>query len=307
MTESHVFPTSPLRGLLLREWLQQRTGWLLVLLAPSALLLALALFGHVNVSLHGDDGGPAMAASSAALITTASVLGGMMVLGLGLSLLVAFLQAGGLARRDVQDRSIEFWRALPVPDALALAAPLLAHLVLVPLAGMVAGLLGGLLVSAATVAHADGLGAWLALPWGVLLTAALALALRLAAGLLLALLWLSPLLLAVMVASAWLKRWGVPVLALLLGVVGPLLSKIYGVTVIGDSLRYLLTQAIYGVVNPGPDPAGPLDNLLRALPQLALTDLGESLARLAQPQLAAVLLASAALFGLLLWRRQRTG
>jgi ABC-2 type transport system permease protein len=298
----------PLLGLLHREWLQQRLGWTLLLLLPTVGLLLLAAFSHLDIDIHNDAGEAELKVSSAALLSTAGVMAAMMVLGLGLALAMALLQAGGLARRDVQDRSIEFWRALPVSDSLAVAAPLLAHLVLMPLAAMLAGLAGALLVSAVAVGRADGVTAWLALPWGLLLPAALVLALRLAAGLLLALLWLSPLVLLVMVASAWLKRWGVPALALALGLGGLVLDKVYGIRVVGRTIGYLLNEALQSMVNTGQHPGVPdLDRLLQQLPWLALQDFGQSLARLAQPGLLAVLAASALSFWLLVWRRTRPG
>ncbi|OYU68341.1 MAG: hypothetical protein CFE45_43270, partial [Burkholderiales bacterium PBB5] len=178
-----------LRGLLQREWLQQRRGWTFFLLTPSLLVLLLAAFGQVQMDVHNDAGDPELQVSSQALLLTAGLIGGLMLAGLVLALALALLQASGLARRDAQDRSIEFWRSLPVADSLALAAPLLAQLLLLPLAALAVDAVGGLLASAVAVGRTDGLVAWLSLPWGTLALAAVALGLRLALGLVLALLW----------------------------------------------------------------------------------------------------------------------
>jgi ABC-2 type transport system permease protein len=106
--------------------------------------------------------------------------------------------------------------------------------------------------------------------------------------------------LLVMVASAWLKRWGVPALALALGLGGLVLDKVYGIRVVGRTIGYLLNEALQSMVNTGQHPGVPdLDRLLQQLPWLALQDFGQSLARLAQPGLLAVLAASALSFWLL--------
>lgn len=298
-----------LRGLLQREWLQQRRGWTFFLLTPSLLVLLLAAFGQVQMDVHNDAGDPELQVSSQALLLTAGLIGGLMLAGLVLALALALLQASGLARRDAQDRSIEFWRSLPVADSLALAAPLLAQLLLLPLAALAVDAVGGLLASAVAVGRTDGLVAWLSLPWGALALAAVSLGLRLALGLVLALLWLSPLLMAAMVASAWLKRWGLPLLILLLSAGHPLLAKFYGITVIGRTTGFLAQEAGRAFFANPPTLRGvpSLDGLLADLPRLALLDAGGALARLAQPALLAVLAVSALGFAALLWRRQRAG
>jgi len=298
-----------LRGLLQREWLQQRRGWTFFLLAPSLLVLLLAVFGQVQMDVHNDAGEPELLVSSQALLLTAGLIGGLMLAGLVLASALSLLQASGLARRDVQDRSIEFWRALPVADSLALTAPLLAQLLLLPLAALVVDAAGGVLASAVAVGRTDGLVAWLGLPWGTLALAAVALGLRLALGLVLALLWLSPLLMAAMAVSAWLKRWGLPLLILLLSAGHPLLAKFYGITVIGRTADFLVQEAGHAFLAKPPVLRGlpSLDGLLADLPRLALLDAGAALARLAQPALLLVLATSAVGFALLLWRRQRAG
>ncbi|MFS9605847.1 hypothetical protein, partial [Klebsiella pneumoniae] len=58
--------------------------------------------------------------------------------GYGVCLLVALFQLPGLARRDMQDRSIEFWLSLPGRSSESVAATVLAHGWLAPLGGAVA-------------------------------------------------------------------------------------------------------------------------------------------------------------------------
>jgi ABC-2 type transport system permease protein len=304
-------------SLLQREWMQHRLGWIIMLAAPFAVTAILAVFGAVSFDFsnhgNGDDGTVVEKVPSALILACASV-GAMVSLTLAVACLFALFQAPGLARRDTQDRSIEFWLSLPQGHAQSLSATLLAHLLLVPWAALVAGLAGGLVVSLLVVAKAWSLAAWATLPWGVMLAAAVMMTLRLALGLALALLWLSPLILLTMAASAWLKRWGVPLVACVLVIGGLVLEKLYGITFIGDALRTIgenAGRALFFadrsgaqhrlVVNPGDD----LLPYLREVPSWVIGDIGSALQQLATPAFVAALAVAALGFALLVLRRQR--
>ena len=170
--------------------------------------------------------------------------------------------------------------------------------------------MGGLLASPLLAVQLWGLGEWAAMPWGLLLLTVISMALRVAFGLVLALLWLSPLVLGTMAASDWLKRWGVPAVALTLGVGHGLLSKLYGLTFVGDTLRYLFIQAARAVIATADDGKEikhleEIDALLPSLPAWFAQDAGQAVLALATPGFAAALAAGALMFGLLVLRRQR--
>ena len=297
------------KTLLLREWMQHQRGWLVLLALPLLLVLGLGLFGDIQVDLP--TGADAMPPLGVAMMTIIGAGG----LALVLAWAAALLQAPGLARRDVQDRSIEFWLSLPISHAQGVGAPLLMHLVLWPWIALLVGLGTGALGSLLTVAKAYGPGTWFTLPWGTLLPAVVLLALRLMLGTLLATLWLSPLILGTMAASAWLKRWGLPVVVG--GIVGGglLLERLYGITWIWDTLRLLGTRASQALMVADRSGDGPhgfviehgdeIAGALSAMPGWLLHDAGQALLLLASPAFAAALAAGALAFGALWLRRSR--
>lgn len=296
--------------LLHREWLQHKFGWIVAVAVP--LTLALLLLGVSQMHMTFNDAEaeiqfrqlPALVLALGAMIAVALLT----FIGAWFS---ALLQAAGLARRDHQDRSIEFWLSLPIGHVPSVAAPLLAHLLLFPAAALLVGVLGGQLIALLLVAKFAGIGAWIGLPWGSLLLVVVSVTARLMLGLVLATLWLSPLILATMAASAWLKRWGLPALVGGVIVLGNVLDKVYGNPVVWDLIRGLFARAGQAMIHahdpaalgvrPDGDPAAALAHL----PGWLWTDAGKAVAALADPLLALVLLASAGCFALLVLRRQR--
>lgn len=293
-------------SLLLREWLQHRRAWTLLVALPPLLLAAVLAFSSVELNLQADVSTkvsqlPPLGVALLTVVATAALC-------TLLAWVSVLIQAPGLARRDLGDRSIEFWRSLPVGHAQALASPLLAHLVLFPLAALGAGLLCGLVLSALTVARFHGLQGWLSLPWAGLLGAVLAVGLRFALGLVLATLWLSPLIALVMAASAWLRRWGLPAVVAGVAVLGNVLDKVYGNPLVWDLGGRLLTQASRAMVSGGATlraedfAAG--DQLLASLVSWAGADAARALQALADPLLPAALAVAAGGFMLLVLRRR---
>lgn len=205
------------KTLLLREWMQHRIGWLVLALLPAAIVLPLSLFGHIQVS--GQE-----PVDLVAMVT----MGGFTLFVAGLAWVVVGFQAPGLARRDAQDRSIEFWRSLPVSDTTSVATTLCAHLVLMPLAVMGVAALASLAVAGVVVLRVFGSAGYAALDLNYLGGMYLAALPRLAAGSLLASFWAAAVLLPMMAASAWLKRWGVPALVGALWGGGMVLDKAHG-------------------------------------------------------------------------------
>lgn len=286
--------------LLLREWLQHGRRWWLIALVPLAFgLLGLSL-GHVQV---GGDASPV-----ATLLITATVYTALLS---GVGWLVAYIQSGGLARRDWQDRSIEFWRSLPVSDAAAVGATVLMNLVLLPLLLMVLAIPSGLLAAAVLVGRGLGWSVLAGLPWTDAVGPLLAGALRMVLGSLLASFWIAPVALLSMAAAAWLKRWGVPMLWVVWGVGGTILAKGYGLPQLlqtaqtfglrlGSALLPLRDQpAALAAALDGPQPD------VTSLPGLLAQDALLRLQELASGWALLALALSVLGFALLVWRRQR--
>lgn len=297
--------------LLQREWMQHRFGWLVVLFAPLVLVILAGLFTELGVQVELD-GETVIRRTPEAVLQTLGAIGGMAAVTLGIAWLTVLFQAPGLARRDTQDRSIEFWLSLPIGHVPSLGATLLAHLLLLPIAALAVGALGGLAVSMLVVVKTWGFGAWLGLPWGTLLLGFVAMLLRLACGVVLATLWLSPLILLTMAASAWLKRWGVPAVAAVIGLGGLALDKLYGTKIVWRVLQSLgehASKALFMVDRDGGsmkiENVEQLRPVLQGLPGWALGDLGAALAGLASPAFVGALAVGIAGFALLVLRRQR--
>jgi hypothetical protein len=274
------------RSLLLREWMQHRTGWLVLMLLPSLLMAVLGLFDGVGLDVRVGDRGAQLGRLSALPVLWQTL--GWTVSTTGLALLLVALsvlfQLPGLARRDQQDRSIAFWRALPVSDVQAAGATVLMHLLLLPAAVLAAALLGAQLVAMLAIVLHQGPLAWLQQPWPLLLASLLLALGRVWLGLLLAVLWLSPVLLLTMAAAAWLRRWAMPVLtaASLLGVYW--LDGRLPQPLVGPAFQRIGTEALYALLAPdlfdGPQRLGLGEPaaLVAALPAALLQDAGRVLA-----------------------------
>lgn len=300
-----------MKTLLQREWMQHRRGWLILSVLPVALLAIALSFGNVRLGDGGVDRSHATAA--------AALLGlGALAATLALMWIAVLLQAPGLARRDVQDRSIEFWLSLPTPPAASVGATLLTHLVLVPWAAIGIGLLAAALIGPAAVVKTFGFGALTEVEWASLVGTGLALALRLLVGVLLFTLWLSPIILGLMVASAWLKRWGVPAVIGALAVGGALEQLVFGSKLVYNGIDWLFSQGVVGLIGAsaaarGGDPGIVINEPSDIAPALnhaiawCFEDLAVALGNLAQPGFGAALALGGVMFGLLVWRRQRGG
>jgi len=295
------------KTLLLREWMQHQRGWLILMLLPLVITVVLGLFGQAHFDVD-DDAGPISGALPAALVLMAGLGAVTLLICWGASL----IQSPGLARRDSQDRSIEFWLSLPAGHLPSVGATLLAHLLLLPWAALLVGTLGGLIASLPIIAKVFGFGAWFALPWFGLLAAVASLVLRLALGVLLATLWLSPLILLTMAASAWFKRWGVPLVAGVLFIGGALLDRLYGNPVVWRLSRALAREAsmAFFAASRGEGGAalkitGGAGPALGTIPGWCLSDAASALGALASPLFFGAIVVAIGGFALLVLRRQR--
>ena len=287
------------KTLLLREWMQHQRGWWLLSLVPLGVALFALAFG--DVQLDGEE-------APAGLFVIVGFVYALVVVGL--ALLAVAVQAPGLARRDQQDRSIEFWLSLPVGHGPALGATLLAHLWLFPLMALVLGLAGGLLVAPLFVLRGFGLSALWQLPWSQLPVPMAAGMLRMAVGVVLAVAWMAPLLLLVMAASAWLKRWGVPVVVAVVGLGGLVLDQVYGLPQWQQAVGGLTERAAQALLPGLRDvDASDAERLARGdlggLAQWLMVDLWHTLGALLSPAFLGALLFSLGCVALMVWRRQR--
>lgn len=301
------------RTLLLREWMQHRTGWLVLMGLPTLLALGLSLFDGRGIDMQVGDDKIEMGALSR-LPTVLQALGwtlGTVAVALLLVSLTVLAQLPGLARRDQQDRSIEFWRSLPTSHAEGIGATLLMHLLLLPLAALTAALLGAQLAALVSIVLHQGPLAWMQLPWGLLLPSLLLGAARLWLGLLMAVLWLAPLLLLTMAASAWLQRWAVPVVvvASLLGTYW--LDARLPQPLVGPAFHRMGTEALYALLAPdlfdGPKRVaqGDLVSAAHTLPTALWQDMLRVLDSAVTPAFLAALAGGALGFALLVLRRRR--
>ena len=286
---------SHLPTLLLREWMQHKRGWLIAAFAPPILFLAMLPFGHVNglPSEHRE-----LLSLAILLISTAAVF--------GICLVVALFQLPGLARRDAQDRSIEFWLSLPGRPSESIAATVLAHGWLAPLGGAVVGMLFGLPIAMAVLGSQGGLGAVSAVNWAEVVSTAAPLLLRGLVGTVPLLLWLAPLIFVLMAASAWLKRLGVPLVLVGCVVAGVVLDKVYGIAWPQEAMAAWNAQVNSTIINNGP---GLKDALMSDVNMWTwvVQDFGRTLAQLASLQFLGWTAVAAAAFALVVLKRSRAG
>ena len=300
--------------LMQREWLQHRNGWLVLMGLPLVLMLGLSLFDGRGLQIQvGGDGQtlPPMA-QLPVLLQTLGWTAATAAVTFVLACLSVLAQLPGLARRDVQDRSIEFWRSLPTSDVDSVGATVFTHLLVLPcLAVGVAGL-GAQLVALLAVVSTQGPLAWLQQPWWLVLSVVAAGFARLVLGFSLAVLWLSPMLLLTMAASAWLKRWAVPVVvvASIAGV--QLLDRYLPAPMVKPALARMGTEALSALLSPHAMQnmhfEGPAE-LVQALPGLPgwlMADAGRVLGDAVSPAFVLALAGGALGFALMVWRRQRS-
>ncbi|MBL8275065.1 MAG: hypothetical protein JNL93_00045 [Pelomonas sp.] len=282
--------------LLLREWMQHKRGWLIAAFAPPLLFLAVLPFGNVQglPEKHRE-----LLALAILLITAAAVF--------GICLLVALFQLPGLARRDVQDRSIEFWLSLPGRPSESVAATVLAHAWLAPLGGAVIGTLFGLPIAASVLGRQDGFEAITAVNWAEVVSAAAPLLLRGLVGTLPMLLWLAPLIFVLMAASAWLKRLGVPLVLVGTMVTVLVLDKVYAIEWPQHVIAAWNTQVNTTIIH---NPDGLKHALMSSDVNLwawVAKDFGEAMAELVSLQFLGWTALAAAGFALVVMKRARGG
>ena len=281
--------------LLLREWMQHKRGWLIAAFAPPLLFLAMLPFGKVS-GLPMDS--PELVSVGIVLISACAVY--------AISLLVALFQLPGLARRDTQDRSIEFWLSLPGRPSESVLSTVIAHAWLAPLGGAVVGMLFGIPIALSVLTSRADFSTALAVNWGEVILASSPLLLRGLAGTLPLMLWLAPVIFVLMAASSWLKRLGTPVVLIGGGVAVGVLDKAYDISWPMNALKGLNEHIARTLVYDGRSLAEAMQSGTN-LVTWALQDLGHALAELATPDFLGWTAVAAAAFALTVMKRSRGG
>ncbi len=185
-----------LRTLIRREFWEHRALWMAPL-SVAVLLLVVAIIGKVNYDFRF----AALPEQRRALFGVFMAYSGLaqfMVLGI-----VMWMYAGDCLYTERKDRSILFWKSMPVSDTLAVLSKLLVVMVIVPLgvylvSAVTTLLMSGIYVVRAWQAHAGDLfwdgGTWLRIQW-VSLTAVVA-----------GVLWFAPITAFLLLVSAWARR-----------------------------------------------------------------------------------------------------
>ena len=284
--------------LLQREWMQHKRGWLIAALAPPLLFLAILSVGQVK-GVPTEDVPLGLISLAIVLISASAVY--------VISLVVALFQLPGLARRDTQDRSIEFWLSLPGRPSESVAATVLAHAWLAPLGAALVGAAFGVPIAMGVLATQGGASLPMSVDWAEVATAALPLLVRGLLGTVPLLLWLLPLIFVMMAASAWLKRLGVPTVLVGTGFAVGLLHKIYAIDWPLQALSDLHARIGHTMLHSPESLKNALMSDDASLWAWMAQDLGSTLAELVSMQFAGWTAVAAAGFALVVLKRSRGG
>lgn len=204
-----MFDATRFKTLMLREWLQNRWTWLIAIAALPVLTLVSLPFGEIQMQQPGK--APDLPQLHAAVLLIPLALTPLTCVTI--AWLTTLFMASGLARRDWQDRSIEFWLSLPSTHGEHIGAQYLMHGFVFPLLAMLMGLGFGLLLLPVAMAK-FGLG-FGELPWGMVASVLVQPLLLAVPALFFGALWMAPVVLTVMAASVWLKRLALPILVVI--------------------------------------------------------------------------------------------
>jgi ABC-2 type transport system permease protein len=164
----------------------------------AALLLIAAIFGKVNFDSDFATL-PEQRRALFGVIMSLAAVAQFVVLGI-----IVWMYASDCLYTERKDRSILFWKSMPVSDTLTVLSKVLVVTVIVPLgvyliSALTTLLMSGIYVVRAWQDHAGGsafwdAGAWLRIQWAALLTVV--------AGVL----WYAPVTAFLLLASAWARR-----------------------------------------------------------------------------------------------------
>jgi ABC-2 type transport system permease protein len=199
-------------ALVRREFWEHRSLWVAPLVTQGALLLCL-IFG--NISMGGGAHGMLTREQSVALLTIADWAISLPVFVVA-SICVGFYLLDCL-NAERKDRSILFWKSLPVSDERIVASKFLVAAVVVPCGVLVLAIVSNLVFTAVGMVRMPGVLAWDTYEW-------LRTDLVLLISVVLAVLWYAPIAAAFLLLSAWLRR---PLIwATLVPIVAPILERV---------------------------------------------------------------------------------
>jgi ABC-2 type transport system permease protein len=200
-----------------REFWEHRALWIAPL-AVAGLLLICALPTHGAFQINVDEGVQALSPQQKAVLFALAQWGLSVPHYLVMIIVLNFYLIDCLYA-ERKDRSILFWKSLPVSDGATVASKLFVGLIVVPVATFVLALITSLLFTAiwnlrATFGHSPELVLWDTV-------ALFKVQILMLLGLVVSILWYAPLVASLMLASAWVRRnvllWVtlVPLLALI--------------------------------------------------------------------------------------------
>lgn len=206
---------TPMVTLVRRELWEHREIWIAPLVVASLIILstlagAIAGLGHLSYGLSGDD-----ASRQGALAVSLVAMSAPLYITMGFVVFFYLLDSLYTERRD---RSILFWKSLPVSDTTTVLSKLLVALVLVPIGVFLVGVITDLVVAAIVeirLATLDAGSIWDTVVW-------LKVRLSMLMGLVILALWYAPVVAWLLLVSAWARRnvflWAVlpPLVAMLL-------------------------------------------------------------------------------------------
>jgi ABC-2 type transport system permease protein len=195
-----------------REFWEHRSLWLAPLVAQALLALAV-VFGHAELG-HGDH--EVLTPPQRVALFTIVQWALAQPLFFVTCICVSFYLLDCLYA-ERKDRSILFWKSLPVSDGLTIASKALVAAAVVPLGVFALALVSNLLFAAVLAARLPGVLGWSTVEW--LRTQAVLLV-----SVILGVLWYAPIAGAMLLLSAWARR---PILwASLVPLMAPILERV---------------------------------------------------------------------------------
>lgn len=183
------------KTLLLREWMQHRKSWLLLGLWSPVIVWALVYLVLLSQGI------PQLSSNSS---TDTTKLASIIVSAhasfvLYFSVIGVLITVPGLPYRDKDDKSLAFWRSLPIDERSAVGVPVLMHGILLPLLAISAAIALNLLLSAPLWITQLPIAQIAQLPVALLVGSLQSLV---------SLLWLLPLVLMLALGNSLIRRWG---------------------------------------------------------------------------------------------------
>jgi ABC-2 type transport system permease protein len=232
-------PIDTMLALVRRELWEHRALWIAPLVLQGLLALAL-LFGRMDMDLPD---GMLSSQQRVAILTIAQWVAAQPLFIMTSIVLGFYLLDCLYAER--KDRSILFWKSLPLSDGLTVGSKFLVAAVVAPLGVFLLATVSDLVFMAIAAVRAPGTLSWSTYEW---LRTELALLLEV----ILAVLWYAPLAAALLLFSAWIRR--APILwATLVPFVAPVVERVaLGTHYIWDFERYR-TNGIWHKLIAGPN------------------------------------------------------